>query len=239
MGTGIFITGTDTEVGKTVVTAGILRYLRNAGIDAVPMKPASTGGEPGPKGLEAPDLLLQLAAAGLTPPPEERAWMAPYVYEPACSPHLAGRMAGRYPEMPHIVDCLNALTQRHDVVVVEGAGGIYVPLDEDVTMLDLMRTLGFPVILVARRGLGTINHTLLSLETLRRADLEVAGVVLNECDGVEEDFIRKDNAATIARFAHAPLIGNVGNIQSADGQFDWEAFDAACPGLAALAEKLQ
>ena len=96
---GLFITGTDTDVGKTYVTAGLLRFLREQGADCVPMKPVQTGAVGG----AVPDLDACLAAAGLAPDEAERSLMAPFCYEPPCSPHLAGRMAGEYPSIARIV----------------------------------------------------------------------------------------------------------------------------------------
>ena len=106
MSRGVFITGTDTGVGKTIVTAGLLRQLRGAGVNAASMKPVQTGAEVSSDGkLIAPDLAVHHMAAGFTPPPDEAVLMAPYLYEPACSPHLAGRMAGRYPDIGHTKSC--------------------------------------------------------------------------------------------------------------------------------------
>lgn len=225
---GLFITGTDTDVGKTIVTAGLLRQLRNADINAASMKPVQTGAEPDASGeLFAPDLAVHHAAAGFAPADDERALMAPYLYEPACSPHLAGRMAGRYPEIPHIVECARTLQERYEVLLVEGAGGVYAPLTESDTMLDLMWGLGFPVLLVAHRGLGTINHTLLSLQALRARRLTVLGVVFNETQDVESDFIKRDNPDAVAAFGDVPVLGNIdylGDLES-DPEVAWNDFD--------------
>ena len=195
MSRGIFITGTDTGVGKTLVTAGIVRWIRNRGIDAVPMKPVQTGAEKRGAQLVAPDLEFCLEACGLSPDPDEVRLMSPYLYEPACSPHLAGRMAGDYVQIPTIVDCARRLLDKHRVVFVEGAGGILVPLNERETMLDLMVALAYPVVLVSRVGLGAINHALLSVQALRSAGLEVLGVIFNRTEPPlpENCFIEDDN----------------------------------------------
>src|SRR3990172_6112147 len=121
MNRGIFITGTDTGIGKTLVAAGILRWLRRQGIDAVPMKPVQTGARREGDKLAAPDLEFCLAAAGIKPVAGEMKLMLPYAYEPACSPHLAGRLAGRYPEIAEIVNCAEKLLKKHQGLVVEGA----------------------------------------------------------------------------------------------------------------------
>jgi dethiobiotin synthetase len=225
---GLFITGTDTGVGKTIVTAGILHTLRQRGMDAAPMKPVQSGGVFQGGAWRAPDLDYSLRVAGMADPQAARSRMAPYVYEPACSPHLAARMAGETPSITHIVDCARQLEKRHDLVLAEGAGGILVPLNEDDLMLDLMKALAYPVLLVARAGLGTINHTLLSVECLRRAGLEIFGVVFceTECIAPENRFIADDNPKAVAHFGDVDILGTVGytaNLQE-DSKAFWDAF---------------
>jgi dethiobiotin synthetase len=201
---GIFITGTDTGVGKTMVTAALTAQWGAAGVDAVPMKPIQTGCEVRHDGWHATDLDCVLLAAALQPPAEERAWMAPYRFVPPCSPHLAAQQADVEISLPHIVSCFRQLATRHRVVLVEGAGGVLVPLGQGHTMLYLMLALQLPVLLVARPGLGTINHTLLSLRELRRAGLHVLGVVFNETTPTCHGAIEADNPRIITELA-APL----------------------------------
>lgn len=229
----IFITGTGTDVGKTIITAGILRYLRQKGIDAVSMKPVQTGAELTGGQLIAPDLAVHRAASGFAPQDDDLELMAPYLYEPACSPHLAGRLAARYPDVDRIISCAKKLCARHDCVLIEGAGGIMVPLDDSVTMLDLMQQLGCPVILVALRGLGTINHTLLSIEVLRNAGLDLLGVVFNETEAVDQDFIRQDNPESVRKFGEVDIVGNVDYLEGFDplSKVTWEQFEQCMPGL--------
>lgn len=243
MGKGLFITGTGTEVGKTVVAAGILCRLRGAGLDAVPMKPVQTGAEPRGKDLCAPDLEFCLTAAGLDPADEDRQLMAPYRYLPACSPHLAGELERRFPKLERIVDCAVQLGRQHDLVVAEGAGGIMVPLDRSTTMLDLMNALGFPVVLVAHSGLGTINHTLLSLKALRGAGLRVIGVVLNDmgpASGGEDVPIEEDNLRTIAGFGGVKVLGRLGHLGEfgTPGLNPWKTFSEQLPGLDRILEEI-
>ncbi len=234
----IFIAGTGTDVGKTVVTAGLLRLLRGRGIDAVSMKPVQTGAEWIDGSLMAPDLIVHWTAAGFLPDPVERALMGPYLYEPACSPHLAGRMAGSYPEIGRIVSCARALLDSHEALLIEGAGGLMAPLDETRTMIDLMKALDCPALIVAHRGLGTINHTLLSLAALRAAEIEVAGVVLNETRDEPRDFIRADNPNAIAKFGAVRILGDVDYFREFDDAA-WDRFAACMPGLDELAQGLR
>jgi dethiobiotin synthase len=228
-----FITGTGTEVGKTIVTAGILRYLRTRDINAVSMKPIQTGAEHQDGKISSPDLKIHLEAAEYIPTNEQIETMSPYLYEPACSPHLAGRMSNRYPDLSHIHNNFMDLAENNDLILVEGAGGIFAPINESQTMLDLMKLLRLPIILVAHRGLGTINHTLLSIESLRAANLELAGVVLNETEDVESDFIKEDNPAAIEHFGKINIIGNVNYLSGLKNnpKQSWEEFEQCMPGL--------
>ena len=241
----IFITGTGTEVGKTVIAAGLLRWFRGRGIDAVPMKPVATGvpGVPDDGGdAPATDLRFCLDACGLQPSAQDLADMAPFQYAPACSPHLAGRLAQRYPDIDTILACAERLAQRHDLVLIEGAGGLLVPLNESQTTLDLIAAGGFPVILVAHSGLGTINHTLLSIEALRSRQVPLLGVVFNDAEPVSEAerFIHEDNPATIERFGRVTILGHVPRLDDGDPRrpFRWDLFDRHMTGLPALLKGL-
>lgn len=206
---GIFITGTDTGVGKTLVSAALLSVLRSAGVDAVPMKPIQTGAIRRNGLWRSPDLDFCLARAGLKPGHLEYARMAPYCFAKSCSPHLAAAAAGRRIDFRRINACFRALQARHALVVVEGAGGVYAPIQGRKTMLDLMCMLDLPVVVVARLGLGTINHTLLTLDRLRRAQVRVRGVVFNAtCPGRLGD-IEQDNMKTIARLGRVRVLGRL------------------------------
>jgi len=206
---GIFVTGTDTGVGKTVVAAGLLAQLRADGVDAVPMKPVQTGCRVVRGRRLAPDLAFSLKAAGLKPGQRELADMAPYCFTPACSPHLAAKEAGVTLSLPVIERAFRRLNRAHEAVVVEGAGGILVPLNERQTMLDLMIRLGLPVLLVARPGLGTLNHTLLSVWAMRAAGLTVLGVILNQAKPGRWGRIEDDNRRTIERLGGVKVLGCV------------------------------
>jgi dethiobiotin synthase len=157
---------------------------------------------------------------------EDYKTMSPYQFEPACSPHLAAKMAGTEIDISEIVIAARALTSDYDFVIVEGAGGVLVPLNQRAaseaqiifegnrakpgsTMLDLMHALKFPVLLAARPGLGTINHTLLSLRALRTDGLDIAGIVFVAGTAAESGFIEDDNIATIEHFGKVPILGTI------------------------------
>jgi dethiobiotin synthetase len=206
---GIFVTGTDTGVGKTLIAAALIKACRAMGRDAVPMKPVQTGCRRSRGAWVAPDLETSLRASRIRVSAAERLWMAPYCFGPACSPHLAARGAGIRISLPRIRQAFRRLARLHDIVVVEGAGGVLVPLDDRLTMLDLMVDLGLPVLLVARPGLGTINHTLLSLHALRRAGRTVVGVVFNSACPGRQGAIERDNRQTIERMGGCPVLADI------------------------------
>lgn len=206
--TSVFITGTDTDAGKTVVGTAVLNILRGRGIDAVPMKPIQTGCAESDSKTVGPDLRFYLEMGDIGPVAErERQKMELYKFNPACSPHLAAHEAGCEIEFPPIVDALQWLHNRHDCVVIEGAGGVLAPIAGRLTMLDLMRVLGLPVILVARPGLGTLNHTLLSLRELRRVGLQVLGVVICSTQPVPWGMIENNNRRTIEDIGETTILG--------------------------------
>ena len=204
---GIFIAGTDTGVGKTFVSAILLSSLRKAGLDAVPMKPVQTGCVSRKGRLAAPDLEFILRFAGIKATNAEKELMCPFRFKPACSPHLAAAMAGKTISFDRILRSFRKLAGKHQAVIVEGAGGVLVPIGRNKTMLDLMKMLELPIILVARPGLGTINHTLLSVGEIRRAGLNLHGVIFNQARRGRHGIIEKDNIATIARLGRVRILG--------------------------------
>ncbi|HYA43503.1 MAG TPA: dethiobiotin synthase [Syntrophobacteraceae bacterium] len=208
-GKGFFITGTDTDAGKTVASAAVLVSMRAAGIDAVPMKPVQTGGVVRGGSLRSPDLEFCLRMAGLAPDPEELRNMAPFIYEPACSPHLAAAKTGREISLDRILEAFHSLLQKHERVIVEGAGGLLVPLAGNKTMIDLIAMMELPVILAARPGLGAINHTLLSIRELERSSLTLHGIIFCETTGAGWGEIEQNNVETIARLGKKRVLGRI------------------------------
>ena len=206
---GIFVTGTDTGVGKTIVSAALLCALRNRGVDAVYMKPVQTGCRRRAGKLSAPDLEEVCKISGINPPEAEKKIMAPCRFRLAASPHLAAALEKRNIRIPEIMKAFARLKSRHDFVITEGAGGILAPLTRKKTMLDLARALKLPVIVVARPGLGTINHTLLTLRELRRSKLEVLGVIINHAARGRKTIVEKDNLATIARLGKTRIMAEL------------------------------
>jgi len=169
---GLFVAGTDTGVGKTEVSVALLSGWRARGLDVVGMKPAESGVVPGTPG----DAERIRAASGAGDPPE---LTCPYAFAAPLAPAVAARLEGREVSFDHVLHCARELLRRHAALLVEGAGGLLVPLTESRTYADLAWALGMPVLVVARAGLGTVNHTALTCEALRIRGLEVRGVVLN------------------------------------------------------------
>jgi len=211
---GFFITGTDTSVGKTAVTVGLLCWLRKNNINAIPMKPVQTGAMESEGMLFSQDLSFSLKSCNLELPRKEILLLSPFCYKTACSPHLAARMEGKYSDIKTIVKNLKILNNIYDCMIVEGAGGIIVPLNKTKTMLDLMMGINFPIILVARGSLGTINHTLLSINMLKASGLEIAGVVINDTvpENKKDRFIREDNISVISKLGQVKILAVINYI---------------------------
>ncbi|HEX6687227.1 MAG TPA: dethiobiotin synthase [Solirubrobacterales bacterium] len=167
------MTGTGTEVGKTVVAAAIAHTLAAEGKRVAVFKPAVTGLEESP--ADRPDHVALREAAGSTQSDDE---IAPYRYGPAMSPHLAAELAGEEVESTRLLTAARTAATGADALVCEGVGGLLVPLSSDYLIRDLAVDLALPLVVAASPGLGTINHTLLTLEAARSAELDVAAVVL-------------------------------------------------------------
>lgn len=196
---GVFVTATDTGVGKTVVAAAIAAALHARGERVAAFKPVVTGTDKPADPDWPPDDVLLAAAAGTTPDA-----VTPYRFGPPVSPHLAAQLAGTPLDPAALRAAFGERTAHADAVVVEGVGGLLVPLTPDYLVRDFARDLGLPLVVAARPGLGTINHTLLTLEAARAAGLTVAGVVLTPWPE-RPTTMEADNRATIARLGEIDI----------------------------------
>ncbi len=204
MGLGFFVTGTDTGVGKTVVTTALMHALGARGLRVLGMKPVASGAELTPAGLRNDDAASLLAAANVAVGYDE---LNPYVFEPPIAPHLAAREARVRIDFGRIAEQAGRLRVRCDVLLVEGVGGWRVPLGPDGDVADLAARLGHPVVLVVGVRLGCLNHAVLSAESIGAAGLPLAGWVANV---VDPDTARlRDNLATLAALLPAPCLGTV------------------------------
>jgi dethiobiotin synthetase len=190
---GLFVTGTDTGVGKTVLAAALCASLRAAGRRVAAVKPVLTGLDDAAEAEWPLDHELLAAASGGVA--EE---VAPLRFGPAVSPHLAAELAGTAIDPASLVDAVVGATAGAEVAVVEGVGGLLVPIAPGYAVRDLARDLGLPLVIAARPGLGTINHTLLTLEAARAAALDVAAVVLTPWPD-DPSLIERSNRDTIER----------------------------------------
>ena len=188
---GVFVTGTGTEVGKTVVAAAIARTAAASGRRVAVFKPAVSGLEQGGE----PDHALLRRAAGSTQSDDQ---IAPYRYGPPVSPHLAAELAGEPIDPGRVRAAARRAGGGADVLVVEGIGGFMVPLRLDYLVRDLARDLALPVVIAASPGLGTINHTLLTVDAVRAIGLQAAAVVLTPWPD-EADELERSNRETISR----------------------------------------
>jgi dethiobiotin synthase len=200
----LFVTGTDTDVGKTFITAGITKYFADSGVNIVPAKPVQTGCV-----NDIPeDLMFSLKTAELPFDELMLQRLCPLRFVPACSPHLAAELADCQISLPEMVTGLLDLKSDFECVVAEGAGGIFVPLGDEKTMLNLMVELGWPVVLVSADKLGTINHTLLSISALLHAGLEVTGVIVNHTSP-PSDLISRSNTLAIKEYGKVEILGEI------------------------------
>jgi len=217
--TGCFVTGTDTGVGKTVVSRALILGLRARGVDAAGMKPIETGvGSAGPL-----DALALAEAAGGRDPLED---VCPLRFALPAAPTVAAAAEGRAIDLGAVDRAFAQLSRRHEFLVVEGAGGLLVPVAEQTSMADLALRLGLPLLIVARAALGTINHTLLSLEAAERRGLEVVGVVVSHADA-SPSAADVANLGALRATLGGRLIGEVPTLARPDAAPAWQSLDLA------------
>ncbi|MDD5557902.1 MAG: dethiobiotin synthase [bacterium] len=216
----LFVTGTDTGVGKTVVTALIGALLARRGLRVRAMKPVATGCEQSADGLVSPDAVFLAEKLGLDDPPDR---ICPVRFSAPLAPAAAARLAGGRVDLAACDAALAALAARADLLLVEGIGGLLVPLGEGRAAADLARRWRLPLLVVARPGLGTINHTALTVECARARGLPVAGVVFNAPTPPADDPSIATNAAWVEESCGVPVWGTVpfGGAPLSDGA-RWE-----------------
>lgn len=212
MSRAFFVTGTDTDAGKTTVAAGLLHAARLAGLSTAAGKPVASGCVMSAEGLRNSDALALWAECSV---PLEYADVNPYAFEPAIAPHLAAREAGVALSIEALLLPMRRLLSREaELTLIEGAGGWRVPLSGQATLSELPVALRLPVILVVGVRLGCINHAVLTAEAIARDGLELAGWVANVVDG---DTARlEDNLATLHERLAAPCLGVVPRLPKAN-----------------------
>lgn len=211
---GVFVTGTDTGVGKTLVAAALAAWCRAQGIRVGVMKPVATGGvwdgTPTSRQLIAPDARVLARAAGIRDP-----WslINPVCYREPLAPYAAAGRSHRPVSWSAIRGAFDTLLDRYEFLIVEGVGGLLVPLTARRTVSDLIRALHLPILIVSRLRLGTLNHTLLTVQQAKRDGLRVVGVVLNAAEPPAADpdgrLAEQTNPAVLRACLPVPLLGTL------------------------------
>ena len=211
---GIFITGTDTGVGKTVVACALAAWCRQRGIDVGVMKPVATGGRFVTRGdtgrWVSDDAIRLVAAAGVDDP-----WslINPICFKEPLAPWTAARRARQTLRPEKALRAFQALQDRHRTLIVEGVGGLLVPLGPRVTVADLAKRMGLPLLVVARPGLGTLNHTMLTLQCAASANVPVVGLIIDHAAPTPRDRMtrvaERTNPDILRRLSGVPLLGEL------------------------------
>ena len=208
---GFFITGTDTGVGKTLLTCALLHAYAGKGKRVVGMKPVAAGASRSPGGLISDDVTLLRAASNVG---AALAQINPYCFEAPVAPHLAAEQAGVVIDLATIASAFNRLAASADLVLVEGVGGFRVPLNRSEDSADLAQHLALPVILVVGMRLGCLNHALLTADAIRAAGLAFAGWIANCIDPTMAQ--TEGNVESLVERLSAPLLGSIEFTQSPD-----------------------
>jgi len=206
MNRGIFITGTDTEVGKTIITGLFGRFLLENGLRVVTQKWVQTG-----KRGFSEDIGTHQKIMGIKREKNEKYLIdtMPYTFELPASPHLAARMENTEINPQRIMTAFHRLQEAFDFVVVEGTGGALVPINDCELVVDIAGQLSLPVIIVAENKLGAINHTLLTVEALKKRNIKVLGVIFNRISKTQNEIILKDNMQIVEKLSGAKVLGEL------------------------------
>lgn len=197
----IFITGTDTGVGKTVVTGLLAGYFLKKGYRVVTQKWAQTGNG---KDIRIHIKIMRGKQGDYT---TLGSLMSPYVLQHASSPHLAARLEGKRIDLSRVEKSFIVLSKMFDIVIVEGTGGVFVPLGEQTLLIDFVKRLRLPVLVVAGNKLGCVNHTLLTIEAMKSRRIKILGIVFNNMAKNEDTVILRDNPRIVKKFIKDDILG--------------------------------
>ncbi len=220
MRTGIFITGTDTGVGKTIVSTGLILALKARGLNVGYMKPVESGCQVLDGEVVASDVRFVREVCGIR---DDMDLMCPYRLKAAAAPSIASRLEDIHVDISYIVDQYFQLSLMHEIIVVEGVGGLMVPLNNNEVVTDLILQLGLEAVIVAKPGLGTINHSLLTINMAKMMGISVQGLIVN---GFGKDVIglpERTNPDEIQHFGNVPVLGILPWLKDLD-------FNACKPG---------
>lgn len=203
---GLFITATDTEIGKTVITGAVAAACKARGLDIGVMKPLASGGVAADGGrLISEDATFLMRAAGLDE--SQRSCVNPVCLKPALTPAVAAATSGVTIDIDSIIAACHTLGRRHERLLIEGVGGITAPLWQDYLLADMMQAVQLPLLIVARPHLGTINHTVLTVEYARQRGLRLAGIVINGWQEERAGVLEQSNLEYITRLTGLPILG--------------------------------
>ncbi len=240
MSSGLFVTGTDTDVGKTHVMVALLRELQGAGVRVGAYKPACSGSERDAEGQAHWSDIDRLSAALESPVAAER--ISPQRYHAPLAPPVAARLEGREVNESQLMAGCRWWSERVDLLLVEGVGGLLCPLSERWTVADFAAEIGFPLLIVAAQRLGVINHTLLTVEVARSRGLPIAGIIMNEVAPVPAEF-RARNIGEINARCDVPILATLSHGTGAQlhplggtGKIDWSG-SVQCGSLPSAGEE--
>jgi dethiobiotin synthetase len=200
----IFITGTDTGVGKTTVAVSLCAFLSSMkGMNVGVMKPFESGLSKTDKDLLPWDAICLKEASGS---PDDLSTISPYTFEAPVAPEVAATLEHVKIDLVMVDRIFRGLLKAHDITVIEGAGGVLVPITRDFFYADLIQKWDAPTLIVSRLGLGTINHTLLTYDLLKRRGVKVLGVILNDVEG-KDDVASQTNPEILRRYLDVPILG--------------------------------
>ena len=203
---GIFITGTDTEIGKTVIAGGLAAALKAAGVDVGVMKPIASGGIEHKGQIVSEDAIFLKHATQVD---DALDLINPICLRHPLAPSVAAEIEGVSINLRQIDEAFAELCQRHEFIVVEGVGGIAVPVREDMLVANIAQRFQLPLLIVARPNLGTINHTVLTVEFARSHNLKLHGIVLNASQHESKGLAEDTNPKELERLTHLPIWGTV------------------------------
>lgn len=209
---GIFITGTDTGVGKTMVAAGLAMALRERGLRVGVMKPVATGCQGIDHHLVSLDAVFLMEAAEN----ERPALTSPSRFRHSLSPYVASALEKKPIEISQIVQAYQELQKQYDFIIVEGVGGIMVPLNKDYFVANLIKEFELPLLIVARSGLGTINHTLLTVDAAAVRGFEIKGIIFNRMPTVNFSMAEVTNPKVIHELTGIPILGSLPEMDDVD-----------------------
>ena len=229
MGKIYLVAGIDTGVGKTVATGQMARDLRSRGVDAITVKLVQTGNDGYSEDIDA-----HRAIMGCRFPEDDQGLTAPQIFKFPSSPELAARLEGKTVDLDRIRECVRLCADQHEVVLVEAAGGLHVPLTKDLLTIDFAAAEGWPMILVTSGRLGSINHTLLSLEAAKARGMKVAGVVSNWSEGTDPIIDQDTPEMTrhwLSRWGYPPVVVRLPRVTSNPAALSGVDFSPLFPNL--------